>query len=301
MAVKTAVDIARLQADLVWAGSELAWGATLAPFLLRRLPKAQSTKAVMTIPGFLRPEWSMGGTNALLNRLGYQATGWGEGQNLGPKGDGNALEYLMLMSQRLGQRIMQMADDTGDKVSLIGQSLGGLYARELSFLMPDHIDRVIALGSPTQLHPDTAHHTNRVISVAMERATGKRIKDMAGETWMLNRPTNIPPVPFVSIYSPYDGVLREDTVAISGEEMRRESEHPRENIEVLCSHAGMAVNPLTLIAVADRLAADVNDWQHFDIAKYVPGPLKNAARAIYPHARGYDTVSTAAAAKPFTI
>lgn len=301
MPVKTAIDIARLQADLAWAGSEMAWGAALSPILTRNLPKAAPTRAVMTLPGFLGPEWSMGGTNALLNRLGYRAEGWGEGQNLGPRGADNALEYLMLMSQRLGQRIMQMADDTGEKVALIGQSLGGLYARELAFLMPDHIDRVISLGSPTHLHPDTAHHTNRVISIAMEKATGKRIKDMAGEGWMLNRPTNIPPVPFISIYSPYDGVLREDTVAISGAEMRLPSEHPRENIEILCSHAGMAVNPLTLIAIADRLVADVDDWQHFDIANYVPGPLKNAARAIYPHARGYDPVSTAAAAKPFTI
>lgn len=292
MPIKTALDVARLQADLLWAGSELAAGAALAPALMRRLPKAESPRGVMTLPGFMGPEWSMNGVNALLNNLGYQAQGWGEGQNLGPRGADNAFEYLLMMSQRLGQRIMKMADDTGEKVSLVGQSLGGLYAREIAFLMPDHIDRVIALGSPTQLHPDTAHHTNRVISGALERATGKKIKDMAAEGWMLNRETNIPPVPFISIYSPYDGVLREDTVAISGAEMRRASEHPRENIEVLASHCGMAVNPLTLVALADRMAQNKDDWTHFDIADYVPRPLKYAARAVFPHARGYDPINT---------
>lgn len=290
MPIKTAVDLVRVQADISWAAAEFAAGLATRGALTRIVPAAPEPRAVMTLPGFMGPEFSMAPLNRFLNRLGYKAQGWGLGQNLGPQSD-DAFSYLLEMGQVLGDRIKAMADDSGTKVALVGQSLGGIYARELAFLMPDHIDRVITLGSPAQLHPDTTHHTNKLIHHGLRYTTGRGVEDHAQEQWMWNRDSDLPPVPFVSLYSPFDGVVREDSVAISGEEMRRDSPYPRENVEVLCSHCGMAVNPLTLIAIADRLAIPVDQWRPFDIAVYVPRRLRHVARAWYPKALGYAHVT----------
>jgi len=290
MPIKTAVDAIRAQADISWAVAEFAAGALSQDALTRFLPKAPEPRAIMTLPGFMGPEFSMAPLNRFLGKLGYKAEGWGQGQNLGPQAD-DTFDYLLEMGQVLGDRIKRMSDETGTKVALIGQSLGGVYARELAFLMSDHIERVITLGSPAQLHPDTSHHTNRLITHGLKFTTGRDVEQHAQEQWMWNRESDIPPVPFVSIYSPFDGIVREDSVAISGEEMRRPSEHPRENVEVLCSHCGMAAGPLTQIAIADRLAIAPDQWKPFDIAEYVPRRLRHVARAWYPKALGYAHVT----------
>ena len=258
MAIKLMIDIAKAQIDLGWGASEALSGAISSRALARMLPKQADgcgPKGVMTLPGFTGPEWSMTPLNRFLNRLGYDAIGWGQGQNLGPQGD-NAFQALMEMAQVLGDRIKAHCDKTGGKISLVGQSLGGVYARELAFLMPDHIDRIIGLGSPTMINPDTMHHVNNVITSLMVRTSGKSVEDMASEQWMMERPSNIPPVPFVSIYSPFDGIVQPDSVAISGPDMRTKRNTVTENIEVVCSHTGMATGPLCLWAVADRLAAE---------------------------------------------
>ena len=41
-----------------------------------------------------------------------------------------------------------MNDTHGRKVSLVGWSLGGLYARQLAKMMPERVRSVITLGSP---------------------------------------------------------------------------------------------------------------------------------------------------------
>lgn len=288
MAIKLMIDIAKAQADLGWGLSEALSGAVSSRALARMLPKQADgcgTKGVMTLPGFTGPEFSMEPLNRFLNRLGYDSIGWGQGQNLGPQGE-NAFMALMEMAQVVGDRIKAHCDKTGGKISLVGQSLGGVYARELAFLMPDHIDRIIGLGSPTMINPDTMHHVNGIITSLMVRTTGKSVEELASEQWLMNRPSNIPPVPFVSIYSPFDGIVQPDSVAISGPDMREPRPTVTENIEVVCSHVGMASGPLCLWAIADRLAVDMENWTRFDPTTYAPKALKPVIKAWYPRPIG---------------
>ena len=97
---------------------------TLAAPLLRRLPRADSSRSVMVIPGFLGEDRGKGPLIRFLRHLGYRATGWRQGRNLGPDSfsAGNlraALEPLILAG--------------GGRVSLVGHSLGGNWvARRLS-------------------------------------------------------------------------------------------------------------------------------------------------------------------------
>lgn len=45
------------------------------------------------------------------------------------------------------RRLEEVADAAGGQVSLIGHSLGGIYAREVARAAPEHVRRVITIGS----------------------------------------------------------------------------------------------------------------------------------------------------------
>ena len=49
---------------------------------------------------------------------------------------------------------------------------------------------------------------------------------------------------------------------------------PRENIPIIASHTGMAVNPFVILAVLDRLAQDARKWVNFDPGTYFSGPMR---------------------------
>ncbi|WP_273908748.1 esterase/lipase family protein, partial [Enterobacter bugandensis] len=44
--------------------------------------------------------------------------------------------------------VKELSDKHGSKISLVGWSLGGLYARQLAKMMPERVRQVITLGSP---------------------------------------------------------------------------------------------------------------------------------------------------------
>jgi pimeloyl-ACP methyl ester carboxylesterase len=140
---------------------------------------------------------------------------------------------------------------TGQKVSLIGWSLGGVYARELAKEFPDAVRCVITLGSPFS-GPPKATNAWRIY----ELASGHDI-DAQHEQFDLHV---APPVPTTSIYSRSDGI-----VAWKASMQDASYGHERsENIEVVASHMGLGVNPSAWWAIADRLAQPERGWRPFD-------------------------------------
>ena len=155
---------------------------------------------------------------------------------------------------------------SGRKVSLIGWSLGGVYARLLASTRPELVRSVITLGSP---FTGSARATNawRVY----EGVSGQSSEDPRRMKHV--RPT--PPVPTTSIFSRSDGVV---AWQCSVEETGPQSE----NIEVVASHLGLGAHPAVLYALADRLAQPEGEWKPFN--RGALGPL------VYPDpARAHDT------------
>jgi len=74
-----------------------------------------------------------------MKDLGYVAHDWGLGRNLkfNPEVEGKMLALLE-----------QTYRDSGQKVSLVGWSLGGVFAREIAKSNPDYVRNVVTLGSP---------------------------------------------------------------------------------------------------------------------------------------------------------
>jgi len=169
---------------------------------------------------------------------GYAVSAWGQGLNLGPRGG---------VFDACRARLDALFAEHGRAVSLVGWSLGGLYARALALAAPARVRQVICVGTPIGGDPRPAD-----IWRTYERVTGDPM-GLPPELGALHGPL---PVPATSIYSRSDGIVPwEYSVEPAG---------PRaENIEVESSHLGLGVHPLTLYAVADRLAQPLGQWQPF--------------------------------------
>lgn len=217
----------------------LAWSA--GP-LIATAPRGDG-HPVLVLPGFMTSDSSTGVLRRFLRALGYDAHTWNLGRNLGPKAIGAQGELLVA-------RLREIHEATGERVSLVGWSLGGVMARLLARLAPDAVRQVITLGSPFAGSPRSSN-----VWKLYELMSGTRIDDPQTRA-MRDAIAAAPDVPSSAIYTKGDGVVAWQTC-------REEAGAHAENIEVHGSHCGLGVNPSVLYAVADRLAQPDGAWQPF--------------------------------------
>jgi pimeloyl-ACP methyl ester carboxylesterase len=216
-------------------------GAFAASLPLLSMAQRGDGHPVLVMPGLIASDLSTRPLRGFLNRQGYDAQGWGLGRNLGPR---PGVQAMILA------RLRELYQQTGRKVSLVGWSLGGIFAREAAKQAPEAVRLVITLGSPFGGHPK-ATNAWRVY----ELASGEKVADHGND--FIEAMRQPPPVPTTAIYSRTDGVCAWQTC--------RERPAPQaENIEVEGSHCGLGHNPAAIYAVADRLAQSETDWQPFD-------------------------------------
>ena len=215
------------------------FGAMLAatPWL-RRLPRGDG-HPVLVFPGMGANDFTTVPLRNFLENLGYATQAWGQGLNFGPR-DG--------VLKQCAADVRALSEKHGRPISLLGWSLGGIYAREVAKELPDHTRCVITLGTPFAGHP-YATNAWRIF----ELLSGQKANDPV----MIARLRKPPPVPTTSIYSRTDGIVAWQCSV-------NEPGRLTENIEVHGSHCGMGMNPLALYAVADRLAQPPGAWAPFD-------------------------------------
>ena len=225
--------------------------------LLRRLPKGDG-HPVVVFPGFTASDVSTGTLRQLLRSLGYRTYGWGLGQNMGP---------TPRVVDGLVRRVLHAHDRQHRTVSLIGWSLGGIYAREVARARPDLVRQVITLGSPIQMAEGDRSGAQRIWdAVRRHHAPG-----FVREGREMDRPRL--EVPATSVYSKTDGVVQWKASLI------RTTDHS-ENIRVFGSHVGLGVNASVLFAIADRLAQPEGEWSPFSPPWWL--------RGVYPPAASLD-------------
>jgi pimeloyl-ACP methyl ester carboxylesterase len=196
---------------------------------------------VVVLPGLSTSDASTLALRGYLHNLGYKVTGWNQSYNFGMRAG---------VLERAKQHVLEEAEAYGEQVSILGWSLGGILAREIAKLIPEHVRGVITMGSP---FAGTRSSTNayKVYELTSERSV---YADM--EEYDLPTP---PPVPTTSIFSRTDGI-----VSWRASIQAPYSYNPRtENIEVLASHLGLPVNPSVWWALADRLAQPAGHWKKF--------------------------------------
>lgn len=205
---------------------------------LRMAPRGDG-HPVLVLPGFLTTGAATYPLRHFLKFLGYKGHRWKLGRNLGPIG---YKEYEIL------NRLKELRHRYGKKVSVIGWSLGGLYARELAWIAPEDVRMVITMGTPFR------HHKATSVTWLYEDLTGQEEAQMPPE--LRERMDQPPPVPSTAIYSRSDGVVPWRC------SVERSSEFT-ENIRVEGSHCGLGHNPVALWAIADRLAQPEGEWKRF--------------------------------------
>lgn len=238
------------------AALEAAALAVTAPLLA--LERRGDGHPVLVLPGLFGGDPSTFTLRNYLLWLGYAAEGWELGTNLGP---------TEAVVSGLRDRLAKLADASGRRVSVVGWSLGGIYAHELARSAPGSVRSVVTLGSPVRLARRGTRTTSRLFDrfSHLQVAPGLVARPWA-EEGELRSPTT-------AVYTRSDGVVAWRSCLV-------EPAASRENVEVHGSHYGLAHNPAVLHVLADRLAQPEGEWRPFTPAPWLrplyPGPARSS-------------------------
>lgn len=231
---------------LLWS-EQLRAGAETAAFFaaLPSLAKGPSGDGhhVLVLPGLLADDRSTIGLRHVLRQRGYRPHAWRLGTNIGP---------TRHIHTGLVDRLANLAARDAAPVTVIGWSLGGILARELARIAPDHVRSVITLGSPFRLtlaDGNGASHASRIFHAFRPWHT-----DMLAHAHLPEDQRPDLSVPSTAIYSRYDGIVPWQACMDRPGPLR-------ENVEVRASHLGLGVHPQVISVVLDRLAQPAGAWQ----------------------------------------
>jgi pimeloyl-ACP methyl ester carboxylesterase len=217
--------------------------------LLEKSPSGDG-HPVMVLPGFMGGDGYNAAFRRFLAKRNYAVHGWGLGRNLGPR------EGVL---EGLEERILTISEHYQGPISLVGHSLGGIFAREIARRFPERIRQVISLGSPFGEGRMSASIPARLF-VALNP-----LEELPIEQDVL---PVAPPVPTTAIYSRGDGIVNwQTTVQVNGHE-------DTQSIRVRGSHCGMTLNPTIWFLVAERLAQPADAWRPFEVDSW--------CRLLYP-------------------
>jgi len=212
-----------------------AWSLSTLPFAWPDLMQARrgDGRPVLTLPGLVNGDMSNLVMRRYLDALGYRALPWELGRNLGPRSIGAE-------GERLFERIAAIHAETGERVTLIGVSLGGIMARVAAHRHPELVREVITVSSPFAGLPQATN-----VWRVFELACGQRADDPAVRAFLEEAATPLP-VPATAIWSRSDGL-------VNGMCCHEEDCGEARSIEVNSAHLWVQMKPEVLRAIADTL------------------------------------------------
>ncbi|MGB3795915.1 MAG: alpha/beta fold hydrolase [Alteraurantiacibacter sp.] len=145
-------------------------------------------RAALVIPGLATGDVSTTLLRRTLRNRGFKVEGWRQGINTGA--DDAKLKKLQT-------HVAQLYRETGQKVVVIGWSLGGLYARVLADRSAEHIDMVVTVASPFS----GDRHANRAWKFY------EAINDHTVDNPPFAEEVAKPPVPTIAVWSAIDGIV----------------------------------------------------------------------------------------------
>ncbi len=211
--------------------------ALLATWPLLATARRGDGHPVLVLPGLMTGDPATAVLRRALRALGHDVHGWSLGTNRGP---------TSRVVSRLRVTVDRLAQDSGRAVTLVGWSLGGLYAQELARATPSRIRGLVTLGSPVLTRSGWVQQASR-------------LADLTPGAGPLPRPwaeRGTLRVPATSVYTRGDGI-------VAWSACRYDERPHRENVEVRGSHLGLGTNPAVLWLLADRLAQPEGGWRPF--------------------------------------
>ncbi|MFN8615834.1 MAG: alpha/beta fold hydrolase [Dehalococcoidia bacterium] len=207
------------------------------------VPQGQG-EPVVVVPGFLASDVSLMELYWWLARVGYKPYF----SNIGRNADcPDHIAGLLLETIKRAHR------ETGQRVRIIGHSLGGMLGRSVALDYPEYVSLVISMGSPFR-DAVKAHPVLISATAALRGAHGRPIAQnvkpscFSGHCTCAFVKNMIAPeeyeVAHYAIYSKNDGVVEWENCM---------EEDPKLNDEVNCTHIGMAFHPGVYRVLGQRL------------------------------------------------
>lgn len=187
---------------------------------------------VVILPGFGASDRSTAVMRAFLQSRGHRTEGWGLGRNTG---------NVAALVQQIEKRVEQVVAREGRKVRIVGQSLGGIIARELARRRPDLVERIVTMGTPVIGGPKYT-----AMASLYQGMYNTDLDAMESMIAAVNRERRIA-VPVTAIYSKNDNVVAWQACI---DPVNDHIEH----VEVRTTHIGMGFDAQVFRIVADRLA-----------------------------------------------
>ena len=220
----------------------LAEGSTLALTwpILARAPRGDG-HPVLVIPGLGASDLSTAALRQYVRKLGYRTYSWKLGANRG---------LTAKIVEGMPARLADISSrNSGQPVSIVGWSFGGILARRLARATPESVRQVITLGSPIRLRDHSHSNAHWLYNLWRNRHVEDLVLPLEDGLGPL-------PVPATSVYSRLDGI-------VSWRACVDEPADNSENVEVWSSHFGFGQHPAVLYVVADRLAQKPGQWAPF--------------------------------------
>ena len=204
-------------------------------------------RPVLLVPGFLAGDGSLGTMAKWLRANGYWTRRAGIRANVGCSQES---------CLRLEERVEALAERTGRRVTLVGQSRGGVLARVIAVRRPDLVERVVTLGAPTvsmlAVNPLVLLQVGLVGALGTGRVPGFfSMRCLRGACCAQFRADMTGPFPddirYTVLYSRSDGIV--DWRACLDTEAD-------ELVEIRASHCGMGLNRSAYEHIARALADD---------------------------------------------
>jgi pimeloyl-ACP methyl ester carboxylesterase len=246
------------------AALEMAMLPALYPLLLNT-PQGDG-HPVLLVPGFTATDATLVGLSAFLRTRGYHVETWGFGQNTG---------FKLKFSHAVEQKVRFLHHKHKRKVSVVGWSLGGVYAFYTAHAAPECMRTVISLGSPLQFSAES-HRMPFFLKVVYRYLA----HPMGPAAHLANVRAKVlrasPPIPSTCIYSMTDGVVPPESARID----TTDTQH--ENVWVPGSHVGLGFNPAVMWVLADRLAQAEGQWSRFEPEGWIGSLYQRCSRVLGP-------------------
>ncbi len=237
------------------AFAELSAFYTIAPLL--GLGRRGDGHPALILPGFATSDRATAPLRAALRRAGFQAHGWELGSNLGSSSQ---------TVERTTAHLRSLCERSGQPVSIVGHSAGGMLGRAMARRSPELVRQVITVGSPFRFR----RGDRSTFSAIAELVRDPNARPLSNRVREEHRPPLS--VPTTAIYSRTDGIVDwRSCIEAVGDD--------RENVEVRSSHAGLIHHPAVLIVILDRLSQRPGQW-----APFVPPAV---LRGVFPRAESW--------------
>ena len=212
--------------------SIIEWSTMVGLYHLIPKRKKGNDKPVLLMPPYLGNDFSTKFVRKYLKAVGFKTYKWDLGVNMINS------KYL----PKLVERLEEIFEIHQEKVSLVGWSGGGIFAKIIANRYPDKVEQLITIGSPVW---GVKNMQTPLVNV-LEFFRGKTLRER--NVKFLKELEEIPQVPITCIYTKTDGLVPWKH-CMEAETLRENIK----NIEVFGSHIGLGANASVLVTVANTL------------------------------------------------